>query len=119
MVSRIKELRKDRGMVQNVLADEIGVTQQMLSNYERDIMCVKADALIKLAKHFNVTTDYLLGISEVKRDLQAQMKMNKILDEYYNLVEAFRELDEIDREMLWSIIVNVRKASTKRKQSGQ
>lgn len=119
MVSRIKELRKSRRMVQSVLADEIGVTQQMLSNYERNIMCVKPDALIKLSNYFNVTTDYLLEISEVKRDLQAQVKTNKILDEYYNLIEIFKELDENDQEMVWSILLAVRNARTKRKQKSE
>lgn len=80
MESRIKQLRENRGLIQEILASELGITQQMLSKYERDVLCIKVDVLKKIAEYFNVTTDYLLGISEVKRDLQGQMKMNKTLD---------------------------------------
>ena len=37
MKSRIKELRKKRGLMQQRLASELGITQQMLSRYERDV----------------------------------------------------------------------------------
>ena len=80
MESRIKQLRESRNMIQEILASELGITQQMLSKYERDIMCIKVDVLKKLAEYFNVTTDYLLGISDVKRDLQGQIRINKALD---------------------------------------
>lgn len=77
MESRIKQLREKRGLIQEILAAELGITQQLLSKYERDITLIKVDILKKIAIYFNVTTDYLLGISDVKRDLQGQMKMNE------------------------------------------
>ena len=80
MESRIKVLREKRGLIQEILAAEMGITQQMLSKYERDITTIKVDVLKKLAEYFNVTTDYLLGISDVKRDLTGQIKMNETLD---------------------------------------
>ena len=89
----------------------------MLSKYERDVTVIKVDVLKKIAKYFNVTTDYLLGISDVKRDLQKQMKMNETLDEYYDLVEVYKELDPYDQEMIWSIIQAVKRTSDRRKSS--
>ena len=115
MESRIKQLRENRGLIQEILASELGITQQMLSKYERDVLCIKVDVLKKIAEYFNVTTDYLLGISEVKRDLQGQMKMNKTLDTYYDLIEIYKGLDEYDQEMLWSIMQTVKKTCEKRK----
>lgn len=117
MESRIKQLRESRNMIQEILAAELGITQQMLSKYERDIMCIKVDVLKKLAEYFNVTTDYLLGISDVKRDLQGQIRINKALDEYYDLVEAYKGLDKYDREMVWMIIQAVKKTNIKRKEN--
>ena len=114
MESRIKKLREKRGLIQEILAAELGITQQLLSKYERDITIIKVDILKKIAVYFNVTTDYLLGISDVKRDLQGQMKMNETLDEYYDLVEVYRDLDQYDQEMIWSIIQDVKKTSEKR-----
>lgn len=115
MESRIKQLRENRDLIQEILAAELGITQQMLSKYERDILCIKVDVLMKIAEYFNVTTDYLLGISEVKRDLQGQMKMNKTLDTYYDLIEIYKDLDEYDQKMVWSIMQTVKKTCEKRK----
>ena len=115
MDSRIKQLRENRGLIQEILASELGITQQMLSKYERDVLCIKVDVLKRIAEYFNVTTDYLLGVSEVKRDLQGQMKVNKTLDTYYDLIEIYKGLDEYDQEMVWSIMQTVKKTCEKRK----
>ena len=66
MESRIKMLREKRGLIQELLAVEIGVTQQMLSKYEKDITIIKVDVLKRIAEYFNVTTDYLIGITNSK-----------------------------------------------------
>ena len=115
MESRIKQLRENRGLIQEILASELGITQQMLSKYERDVLCIKVDVLKRIAEYFNVTTDYLLGVSEVKRDLQGQMRVNKTLDTYYDLIEIYKGLDEYDQEMVWSIMQTVKKTCEKRK----
>ena len=115
MESRIKQLRENRGLIQEILASELGITQQMLSKYERDVLCINVDVLKRIAEYFNVTTDYLLGVSEVKRDLQGQMKVNKTLDTYYDLIEIYKGLDEYDQEMVWSIMQTVKKTCEKRK----
>ena len=115
MESRIKQLRENRGLIQEILVSELGITQQMLSKYERDVLCIKVDVLKRIAEYFNVTTDYLLGVSEVKRDLQGQMKVNKTLDTYCDLIEIYKGLDEYDQEMVWSIMQTVKKAGEKRK----
>lgn len=120
MESRIKQLREKRGLIQEILAAELGITQQMLSKYEKDVTLIKVDILKKIAAYFNVTTDYLLGVSDVKRALQRQMKMNETLDEFYDLVEVYKELDSYDKEMIWSIIQTIKKTSEKReKGNGQ
>lgn len=120
MESRIKQLREKRGLIQEILAAELGITQQMLSKYGKDVTLIKVDILKKIAAYFNVTTDYLLGVSDVKRDLQRQMKMNETLDEFYDLVEVYKELDSYDKEMIWSIIQTIKKTSEKReKGNGQ
>lgn len=119
MESRIKQLREKRGLIQEILAAELGITQQMLSKYERDVTLIKVDILKKIATYFNVTTDYLLGVSDVKRDLQRQMKMNETLDEYYGLIEIYKDLDSYDKEMIWSIMQTVKKVGEKRKKDNK
>ena len=117
MESRIKQLREKRGLIQEILAAELGITQQMLSKYERDVTLIKVDILKKIATYFNVTTDYLLGVSDVKRDLQRQMK--ETLDEYYDLIEIYKDLDSYDKEMIWSIMQTVKKVGEKRKKDNK
>ena len=115
MESRIKELRENRRLIQAILASELNITQQSLSKYERDITTIKIDILKSIAEYFNVTTDYLLGVSDVKRDLQGQMKINKSIDEYYDLIEVYKGLDKYDKEMVWSILQAVKKTNERRK----
>ena len=115
MESRIKSLREKGGLIQELLAAELGITQQMLSKYERDISIIKVDVLKRLAGYFNVTTDYLLGLSDVKRDLTGQIRINETIDEYYDLIEVYKKLDKYDQEMIWTMIQAARKIAEKRK----
>lgn len=115
MENRIKSLREKRGLIQKLLATELGITQQMLSKYERDSSIIKVDVLKKLAGYFNVTTDYLLGLSDVKRDLTGQIRINETIDEYYDLIEVYKRLDKYDQEMIWTMIQVTRKIAEKRK----
>ena len=109
MESRIKNLREKRGIIQEILAAELGITQLMLSKYEKDVTVIKVDILKRLAEYFNVTTDYLLGMSDVKRDLTGQIKLNETLDEYYDMFEVYKTLDLYDQELVWSLLQIVRK----------
>lgn len=106
MESRIKTLREKRGIIQEILAAELGITQQMLSKYEKDVTVIKVDILKRLAEYFNVTTDYLLGVSDVKRDLTGQIKLNETLDEYYDMIEVYKKLNQYDQELVQRIINN-------------
>lgn len=60
---RIKELRENRGLSQQDLAEIAGIPQTTLSRYERGIE-VSGENLIKLAHAFQVTADFLLGIED-------------------------------------------------------
>lgn len=115
MESRIKILREKRGIIQEILAAELGITQQMLSKYEKDVTIIKVDILKKLAEYFNVTTDYLLGVSDVKRDLTGPIRINETLDEYYDMIEVYKRLDKYDQELVWSLLQIVRKNEEKKK----
>lgn len=115
MESRIKILREKRGIIQEILAAELGITQQMLSKYEKDVTIIKVDILKKLAEYFNVTTDYLLGVSDVKQDLTGQIRINETLDEYYDMIEVYKRLDKYDQELVWSLLQIVRKNEEKKK----
>lgn len=54
-------------------------------------------------------------MSDTKRDLSCEVKMNDSLDKYYDLIEVYKRLDEYDQEMIWSIIQTVGRLEEKRK----
>lgn len=60
---RIYELRLSFGWTQVQLAQKLNITKQTVSNWENDNIQPSVDMLIKLAKIFNVSTDYLLGLT--------------------------------------------------------
>lgn len=57
----IKDLREKRDMTQKELADALYVTDSTISHYEQGVNVPTTEMVIKLAKIFNVTTDYLLN----------------------------------------------------------
>lgn len=57
----LKQLRKERGILQNVLAKDINVTQATISSWEIERTAPNITQLNLLANYFNVTVDYLIG----------------------------------------------------------
>ena len=60
---KICELRSSFGWTQVQLAQKLGITKQTVSNWENDNIQPSIDMLVRLSKIFNVSTDYLLGLS--------------------------------------------------------
>ncbi len=57
----IKELRLERDLSQQKLAEAIGVSQKAIDYWERGVNEPKASYVARLADFFEVTSDYLLG----------------------------------------------------------
>ncbi len=60
IADRLQSLRKSRGISQEVLADEIGVSRQAVSKWESEQSMPDLDKIILLSEYFEVTTDYIL-----------------------------------------------------------
>ena len=60
----LKELRLNRGLNQVQLAEELFVTKQTVSNWENGYLMPSVDLLMRIAKYFSVSTDYLLGLDD-------------------------------------------------------
>ncbi len=104
MQNRLKELRKSRHITQEELGDMISVTQQNISKYENDVYEIPVDVLVKTSRCFNVSIEYLLGLTDIKRDIAGQVVVNEAVDEYFDFIEAFKSLRDEDQELIWSII---------------
>ena len=64
-VKRLKELRKDKKLTQMQLSKATGLTASAISAWENNARVPSAIAIITLAKFFEVTADYLLGLSDI------------------------------------------------------
>ncbi len=62
---RLKELREEMGFSQEKLAKKLGYTQTCITKWESGQRNPSLDDLMALAKFFNVTTDYLLGLTDL------------------------------------------------------
>lgn len=63
-LSRLKELRENKGITQRQLSEETGMSFQSISFYEHGEREPGVKALISLADYFNVSIDYLVGRSD-------------------------------------------------------
>lgn len=63
---KIKSLRTQRNLTQKQLADLSGVAISAISSYEAGNRYPSYDVLISLARIFHVSTDYLLGLENLK-----------------------------------------------------
>lgn len=63
---RLLKLREERNETQQQLADAIGITRQSLSRYETNDRTPNIDLIYNIAKHYNVSADFLLGLSEIQ-----------------------------------------------------
>ena len=64
---RLKDLRVERGLTLEQLAEQTHLSKSALGSYEaEDFKDISHYALIKLAKFYGVTSDYLLGLSKQK-----------------------------------------------------
>ena len=61
---RIRDLREDKDLTQKALAKALNCSQQVYSNYELGQRDIPTDILIKLSAFYNVSVDYILGISD-------------------------------------------------------
>lgn len=63
MYQRIRDLREDRDLKQRELAEYLNCSQRVYSNYELGQRDIPTDVLIKLSNYYQVSVDYLLGLT--------------------------------------------------------
>lgn len=64
---RIRDLREDADITQKEIAKYLVCDQFLYSKYERGVRQVPLNVVVALAAYYDVTTDYLLGLSEYKK----------------------------------------------------
>lgn len=61
---KLKSLRTQKGLSQEKVANYLGITQQAYANYERGVRQADYDMLKKLRDFFDVSIDYILGLTD-------------------------------------------------------
>ena len=72
--SRIRDLREDADLNQSQMAAILGMSQTGYSKYETGTNDIPTEILIKLASYHNTSTDYLLGLTNVKKPYPRSIK---------------------------------------------
>ena len=64
MFERIRNLREDRDLKQKQIAEHLQIHQTTYSDYELGNLNVPVEVLIKLAKFYNTSIDYIVGLTD-------------------------------------------------------
>ena len=98
---KIKELRKEKGVTGEFVANAVGLSESAYRNYERGVREPNFETLSKLADFYDVTTDYLLGreddlldfLSLSDDDKNLEEKIGAMLLKFYRSVPAGNRRD--------------------------
>ena len=95
--SKIIELRKAKSWSQEDLSKEVGSSRVMIGKYERNDNAPSIEVLLKMAKAFDVTVDYIIGEGQLSNYDKDVLKR----------IEDIEELDSETRSKLFFLIDNV------------
>lgn len=100
----IKELRTNQKLTQKELAESLNLTPKMVSFYELGQRTPPSDIIIKLSKIFDVSTDYLLGITS--SDNQSSETENQISAEDLELLQKIKNLPPEKKKAIEILVSN-------------
>lgn len=88
---RLSALRKERGLTQKEAAEKLGVSAALLSHYEKGIRECGLSFLCKAAAFYDVSCDYILGVTESRRSFRESYDAhNSPQDAEYRTATLFR-----------------------------
>ncbi len=94
---RLAELRKDKGWKQEQLAKELSISVHTVMSYEQNKSNPDDDMKVKIARLFNISTDYLLGLT----DLEISLNRKDVIELPKNFpLEAISEVQEYMKLMI-------------------
>lgn len=100
MGSRIARLRKDKGMTQSELADALGVTQPVVSDYENGVIGLDSARIVQLAQILGVSADEILGLDKMTKASSAGIKNRRL----FRQLQSIDKLPKRDQEALFRTI---------------
>lgn len=106
--ARLKELRKAAGETQDETASACGISRVTLGRYETGTRSPEKEPLMKLAQHFGVSMEYLLGVEDITSASMAdqpevQQKTAQPIG-YADFVELYNGLTTDEKKMLLMMV---------------
>lgn len=98
-MNRIKQLRNELNIGQSALAELLGIEVSAISKLELGKVPLREEYLIKLSNFFGVSTDYILGISNIRKGNERKTNKNDVI-----LFEAIEGLEEQDKEIIRNLV---------------
>ena len=105
MVKNLKLLRTKKGVSQQYLANQIGVSQQSINKYENHNVEPDIATLMAMAAFFHTSVDYLIGYTDFDHVIES-LQAADLNEEETELVEGFRKLSFSEKSSILSIISN-------------
>ena len=96
-MNRIKQLRIENELLQSDLAQMLNVGQGTISNWENGRTEPDQDSLKTIAQRFDVSIDYILGNSDVKKDPTTK-EWDSLTDLQKNIIALMGKLSEAQQE---------------------
>ena len=94
--ARIARLRRDKGMTQTELAEALGVSQPVVSDYENDVIKVSGEMVIQLAQVLGSSADEILGLEKLARANNGPIKNRRL----YRQLQNIEKLPKRDQQAL-------------------
>ena len=104
---KLSLLRNERQMKQEDLGKIFHLSKSTISTYERNEHQPDYDTLIELAKYFNVSTDYILGVSDQRRPLKILKSPFYNNCSFEKILTILQELTPSARKTAYEIITSL------------
>lgn len=117
-MNRLRFLRNEKGESLEKIAKFLNVTIQTISNYETEKRDMTPDTILKLSEYFEVSTDYLLGKSDIRTP---NNKIDNVLNEAMIGMsrEEYEKLTETQKKQIRDFALFVKKQSEENKNGNQ
>ena len=86
--TRLARLRRDKGITQIELAERLGVTQSVVSDYERDVLRLNSELILQLTQILGVSADELLGMAKIPAS-SGPIKNRRLYRQLQNIETTF------------------------------
>lgn len=109
-MNRLKFLREEKGLFQSDIAKVLGISVAAVGFYENEKRDMSPDTILKLAEYFGVTTDYLLGKTDIRNSGQ---QIDDVLNEAMIGMskEEYEQLNETQKKQIRDFAIFVKNQS--------